>query len=368
VTQGVEDFVTAPWLRRLIVAGLLIGLVVLSFQVLQPFIVPVVWATILAYVTWPAYQRLLGLLRGRPTLASLLMTLTLTAAVILPTVWLIMLLRTEAVDAYRTFSAALAAGGAKLPDSLLRLPWIGEWLRELSERMAGDPRALGDEIRQLLDRSFGEVRTILGGVGRNAAKLLIAIVTLFFLYRDGRALGTQVTRVLEQLLGARVHNYLEAIGQTVKAVVYGLVLAALAQGTLAGLGYWAAGFEAPAFLAALTTLAALIPFAVPFVWGGAGIYLLATGKTAAGVGLLIWGATAVSWIDNVVRPLVISNAARIPFLFVLFGVLGGLTAFGFVGLFVGPVILAVLIAIWREWLIESAPPSAAGTADGPGRL
>jgi predicted PurR-regulated permease PerM len=345
VSQSVEDFVTAPWLRRLIVTALLVGIVVLSFQVLQPFIVPVVWATILAYVTWPAYQRVLRALHGRRTLAALLMTLTLTAAVILPTVWLIMLLRTEAVDAYRTFAAALAAGGAKLPDALLRLPWIGEWLRELSERMAADPRALGDEIRQLLDRSFGEVRTILGGVGRNAVKLLIAIVTLFFLYRDGHGLAGQVTRVLEQLLGARVHNYLAAIGQTVKA--------ALAQGTLAGLGYWAAGFDAPAFLAALTTLAALIPFAVPFVWGGAGIYLLAIGKTAAGIGLLIWGATAVSWIDNVVRPLVISNATRIPFLLVLFGVLGGLTAFGFVGLFVGPVILAVLIAIWREWLLES---------------
>jgi predicted PurR-regulated permease PerM len=281
------------------------------------------------------------------------MTFLLTAAVILPTVWLIALLRAEAVNAYREIAAILAAGGAKLPEGLLRLPWIGDWLREVSERMANDPRALGDEIRQLIDRSFGEVRTIVGGVGRNAAKLLIAIVSLFFVYRDGPAFATQLTHVLEQLLGSRVHNYLAAIGQTVKAVVYGLVLAAIAQGALAGLGYWVAGFDSPAFLTALTMLAALIPFAVPLVWGSAAIFLLATGKTAAGVGLLIWGATAVSWVDNVVRPLVISNQARIPFLLVLFGVLGGLGAFGFVGLFVGPVILAILIAIWREWLLES---------------
>ncbi|MGQ0835650.1 MAG: AI-2E family transporter [Gammaproteobacteria bacterium] len=356
--NGVEDLVTAPWLRRLIVAALLIGLTVLSFQVLQPFIVPVVWATILAYVTWPAYTRLLAALRARRTIAALLMTLALTTAVILPTVWLITLLRTEAVNVYRDFAAVLAAGGPKLPESLLRLPWVGEWLRELSERMASDPRALGDEIRLLLDRSFDEVRLIVGGVGRNVVKLLIAVVSLFFLYRDGPSFAAQVTSVLEQLLGSRVHSYLAAIGQTVKAVVYGLVLAALAQGSLAGLGYWVAGFDAPAFLAALTTLAALIPFAVPLVWGSAGIWLLATGKTAAGIGLLIWGATAVSWIDNVVRPLVISNQTRIPFLLVLFGVLGGLTAFGLVGLFVGPVILAILIAIWREWLLESRPAYA----------
>jgi predicted PurR-regulated permease PerM len=360
---GVEDLVTAPWLRRLVVAALLIGLAVLGFQVLQPFVVPVVWAAILAYVTWPAYTRLLVALRGRRALSSLLMTLALTTAVILPTAWLITLLRAEAVNVYREFAAVLATGGPRLPESLLSVPWIGEWLREVSERMASNPRALGDEIRMLIDRSFDEIRLILGGVGRNVAKVLIAVVSLFFFYRDGRAFASQVTRVLEQLLGERVHHYLTAIGQTVKAVVYGLVLAALAQGSLAGLGYWAAGFEAPVFLAALTTLAALIPFAVPFVWGGAGIWLLATGKTAAGIALLIWGATAVSWIDNVVRPLVISNQTRIPFLLVLFGVLGGLTAFGLVGLFVGPVILAILIAIWREWLLETSGPVREESSD-----
>lgn len=352
--DGVDDLATAPWLRRLIVAGLLVGLAVLSFQVLQPFIVPVVWAAILAYVTWPAYVRLTVALRGRRTLAALAMTIALTTAVILPTAWLITLLRAEAVNVYRDFAAVLADGGPRLPEALLRLPWIGEWLREISERMAENPRALGDEIRLLVDRSFDEVRLILGGVGRNVVKVVIAVLSLFFLYRDGRSFALQVTRVLEQLLGQRVHSYLTAIGQTVKAVVYGLVLAALAQGSLAGVGYWAVGFEAPVFMAALTTLAALIPFAVPFMWGGAGVWLLATGKTAAGIALLIWGATAVSWIDNVVRPLVISNQTRIPFLLVTFGVLGGLTAFGFVGLFVGPVILAVLVAIWREWLLETS--------------
>jgi predicted PurR-regulated permease PerM len=355
VSLNAEDVVTAPWLRRLVVAALLFGLGLLSVEVLRPFIVPLVWAAILAYVTWPAYTRLLKSVGRRRGLAAALMTLALTTAVILPTVWLVTVLRVEAINLYREFASVLAAGGPRLPESLLRLPWIGDWLRELSQRMAEDPGALRDEIRMLIDRSFDEVRLIVGGVGRNVLKVLIAIVSLFFLYRDGASFAGQATRVLEQLLGSRVHHYLVAIGQTVKAVVYGLVLAALAQGSLAGIGYWFAGIEAPVFLAALTTLAALIPFAVPLVWGGAGISLLATGKTAAGIGLLIWGATAVSWVDNVVRPLVISNQARIPFLLVLFGVLGGLTAFGFVGLFVGPVILAILIAIWREWLLETRP-------------
>jgi predicted PurR-regulated permease PerM len=173
------------------------------------------------------------------------------------------------------------------------------------------------------------------------------------MYRDGEYFASQVERVLQQFFGeARIAHYLEAIGNTVKAVVYGIVLAALAQGTLAGLGYWVAGLPAPVLLALLTFLVGLVPFIVPFMWGSASVWLYLTGETTAAIGLALWGLTAVSWIDNIVRPLVISGATRIPFLLVLFGVLGGLAAFGLVGLFIGPVILAVLMAIWREWLAE----------------
>jgi predicted PurR-regulated permease PerM len=99
-------------------------------------------------------------------------------------------------------------------------------------------------------------------------------------------------------------------------------------------------------------MVALIPFVVPFMWGGASLWLLLTGSTVAAIGLFLWGLFAVSWIDNLVRPLVISGATRIPFLLVMFGVLGGLAAFGLVGLFIGPVILGIIVAIWREWLAE----------------
>jgi predicted PurR-regulated permease PerM len=344
----VEDLASAPWLRRLIVVTLLAGLVLLSFEVLRPFIVPALWAAIIGYVTWPLHERVLQFCRGRRAIAALLTTLAVTIAVVAPIVWLSLLLRTEAVRGYQELTALLARG-VQLPDVLLRLPAVGEWLREFTERAANDPNALRAELSAFFESSAKEIGRIAGGLGRNAGKVLIAIISLFFAYRDGDRFAAQLARVLEQLLGPRVHDYLVAIGQTVKAVVYGLVFAALAQGSLAGIGYWAAGLETPVFLAALTTVAAFIPFAVPLVWGSAGLWLLATGNTVAGFGLLIWGFGAVSWIDNVVRPLVISNATRIPFLFVLFGVLGGVIAFGLVGLFLGPVILAVLIAIWREW-------------------
>jgi predicted PurR-regulated permease PerM len=241
----------------------------------------------------------------------------------------------------------------ELPDSIKQIPLLGPRLVEIVEQFQRDPSSIDTAIRDFFSQSSGEVSAVVGGVGRNVIKLGLAMFSLFFMYRDGEHVAAQVERMLQQFFGkVRVSHYLDAIGSTVKAVVYGLVLAALAQGTLAGIGYAVAGVPAPIIFGIMTFLAGLIPFVVPFMWMGASIYLFLTGNTVEAIGLAIWGATAVSWIDNIVRPLVISGATRIPFLLVLFGVLGGLAAFGMVGLFIGPVILAVLMAIWREWIAE----------------
>lgn len=341
--------------RAILLWLLLGGLFALAYLTLRWFIVPVVWALILAYATWPIYARLRRGMRGAATTSALLMTLLLTAAFVLPLLGLIGLLQNEFVLAYQAVSAYINEGPQRLPAIVKDIPWIGERLQQIFERMAGDPAALRTEALQLAQNWFGQVAELVGGVGRNAAKMGLAVLTVLFVYRDGEKLLGQVRRVLRRFVGVRAQGYLDAIGATTKAVLYGLVLTALAQGTLAGLGYWGAGIHAPALLGAFTALVALIPFGAPVIWGSLGLWLLMTGETLAGIGLLLWGALVVSWVDNLIRPLVISSAAQIPFLLVLFGVLGGLGAFGLVGMFVGPVIVAVLLAVWREWLEERAP-------------
>ena len=352
-----EDFVSAPWLRRLITAGLLTGLVVLGFRVMEPFIVPVVWAAILAFVTWPGYRRVVSACSGRRAIASLIMTMAVSLAVIAPIAWLALVLRIELVRLWHDTQAALA-GGMQVPPALLRIPWLGDTLRDLAARAAQDPHVLGLELRRVTDHSFDHIAHLIGGISREAVKMAFTALSLFFVYRDGERLAAQLTQALQQVLGARVHNYLRAIEQTVKAVVYGLVSTALVQGLLVGLGYWVAGAGAPVFLAALTTVCGLIPFAAPTVWLGVCVWLFLTGSTASAIGLLIWGGLVLGWTDHIVRPFLISREAPIPFIIVLFGVLGGLAAFGLVGLFIGPVILAVLLAVWREWLFESRGPAA----------
>lgn len=351
---------TAAITRSILLGLLLGGLLLLAYMTLHLFIVPVVWALILAYVTWPFYARLRRALRGNATASAIVMTLLLTAAFVLPLLGLIGLLQAEFRLAYQAVSRYVNEGPHLLPDAIRQIPWIGTRLQELLDSVVGDPALLHEEALRWAQNWFGKLAELVGGVGRNAAKMGFAVLTVLFVYRDGENLLHQVRRVMQRFIGTRAQGYLVAIGGTTKAVLYGLVLTALAQGTLAGIGYWAAGIHAPVLLGAFTALIALIPFGTPFVWGSLGVWLLATGNTMEGIGLLLWGMLVVSWVDNLIRPLVISTASQIPFLLVMFGVLGGLAAFGLVGMFVGPVIIAVMMAVWREWLEEQVPQLPGG--------
>jgi predicted PurR-regulated permease PerM len=351
--------------RRVLLGGFFAGLAILAWLVLGLFLVPVAWAGILAYISWPAYRWLLARLPGWPNLSASLMTLLMAALLILPMFWLLVVLETELVGAYRSVTQELARGPILVPDIVRELPGIGAWVTDNLQAWLADPARIEGALRAWLGEGRDSIVKVLGGLGRNAFKFGFTLLTLFFFYRDGIEVFAQTRQVLLRFLGERVHDYIEAIAATTKAVVYGIVITALAQGALAGIGYWAAGVNAPVVLGAVTALIAFVPFGAPLVWVSLSIWLLFTGHPWEGIGLFIWGALVVSWIDNLIRPWVISGVTRIPFLLVMFGVLGGLAAFGLIGLFLGPVILAVLMAVWREWLEEQAEdgPSADGQAD-----
>lgn len=337
-------------IRRLLSLVLLVILFVLCFQIIRFFISPILWAAIIAYVTWPFYLYLTKKLNLGVTLSASILTLGVVVMIGVPLIIGLFVLQQEALGLYGTILNRIKGGYLNLPDFVKDLPVVGQQIKDALWEINKDPDGTMLAIRNWIQSHLSYGKEIFDVLVRMFARLGIAMMALFFFYRDGIALMKQVRQATQQAIGDRVHGYIQAIGETTQAVVYGIGLTALAQAVLAGLGYWVAGAPNPILLTLMTFVVALIPFGTPFAWGGVVIFLLSNGHTTGGIGLLIWGVLVVSWVDNLIRPMVISGATKIPFMIILIGVLGGLTAFGFIGLFIGPVVLAVALAVWREWL------------------
>jgi len=357
--------IDSPLARRVAAFAFLVAIFGLTFWVLSPFLAALAWAGILAYVTWPLHQRLSRRLAGRDNLAALLMTLGVAATLLLPMIWVLFTLIGDVAVASAFIKRLSVEGLPPLPGGVRAWPG-GEWIAAQYQRVQADPLWVRAQIEAMGLTDTHRMRGVLGGIGRNVAKFGLAVFALFFLYRHGDSVLAQFRGVASRWLGKAAHGYIQAVGVTVRAVVFGIVLTAMAQGALAGLGYWVAGVAAPVLWGGITALVSLIPFVGPVVWISLSLGLLAQGETQAALGLFLWGALVVSWVDNLIRPLVISGPTKIPFLLVFLGVLGGLNAFGLIGLFLGPVLLAVSVAIWREWLGNVRPNHGGPRGGGPG--
>jgi predicted PurR-regulated permease PerM len=342
--------------RPLLLALLLVGMAALCGLILAPFIAPIVWAAILAYASWPLFLRLRRVLHGYRTLAALLMTLLLGGAVIVPVLWILVLVQGELISAYQLITKYLAQGPQAVPSFVARIPWVGDKIRTTLQGYQSNPSELTQQLSGWLLGWSSQLGRIMGEVGRNVVKLSLTLLTLFFFYRDGETIASQADTVVEGFFGNRLNPYVSTAGKMTRAVVYGLLITAITQGVLAGVGYWVVGVAAPVLLGALTGFLSIVPLiGTAIVWVPVGIYLISTGLVWKGVVMLAWGAVLVHPADNVLRPILISNATHVPFLIVMFGALGGLEAFGLLGLFTGPVVLAVALAVWREWALRAKP-------------
>jgi predicted PurR-regulated permease PerM len=329
----------------------LLGLLALGcLAVLRPFLSAICWAVVLAYVSWPLHRRIRGAFRGWQTSAALASTLLVVAVVMVPILWLAVLVQAELVDAYRNLAAFFAAGPHVLPALIRNLPWIGARMQEAVDQLAADPDLLGRSLREWLQRHVLNSPGVVADLGRNIGKAVAIVFTLFFCYRDGESVVHQVRGVSARNFDHRLDGYVFAAGVMTRTVLYGFLLTSGAQGLIAGLGFWIVGIQAPILLGALTGLLSAIPvIGTAAVWVPIAAWLLLTGQVWQGALLLAWGALLVHPTDNILRPLLISHVAHVPFLLVMFGALGGLSSFGLVGLVVGPVLLTIGLAIWREW-------------------
>lgn len=350
-----QDF--NPTLQRALLFGLFFILLYLGFDILKYFIVPVLWACIIAYMTWPIYKRIQRICgENRPSLSALIMTTLLVLVVGLPFTFAIFLLQHEGRNLFFDLQRQLASGHLSVPDVIRELPIVGKEVARIVREINADPNSLFNNITVWIQGHLNYGKFVLGEITRNLVKLGFAILSLFFFYRDGQTIVQQVSKAMEKVIGPRIQHYMDTISETTRAVVYGVGLTALAQSLLAGISYFFADVPNPMLLTIVTFIMALIPFGPPIAYGAVSLWLFSQGQTVEAICVFAWGVCIVSTADNVIRPLVISGATQIPFLLIMFGVLGGLASFGLVGLFIGPVILAILLAIWREWLHETIDP------------
>ncbi len=336
--------------RELISIGFTITVVVMAAIVAMHFLLPLVWAGIIAIATWPVYQRLERWLGYRKTLVAALLTFAFTLVVMVPLVWLTIKGLHEA-RVFANFLIQSNTEGVPPPDWIKSLPWGSDYLQNMWQDKLGHQGA----VSELLETETSSIKSLSGfakTVGLQVAHRSVvfgfALLCLFFFYRDGESLAQQINALGDYCLGHRWHLYSSNLPNAIKATVNGLVLVGLSVGAIMGTCYAILGVPFSVMLGAATALLAMIPFGAPIAFVTVGLVLLIKGSLAGAIVVLVVGSIVMFVADHFVRPVIIGNATQLHFLAVLFGILGGVEALGLVGLFIGPVVMVLFSTLWRE--------------------
>jgi len=329
-------------------------IVVGCYLVLHPFIPALLFAAVMCSATWPLHVRLRKTLWGRPVLASLVMTLLLVVLVIGPAVLLAATLA-DTITAVIDASKAMLNGGPIQPPSWVReIPVVGELLSDYWQRLASSGESLATQWKGLLEPARKLLVDAGKAVGEGLLQMAVAIFIGFFFYRDGEALMLAIRKALDNIAGGLGDELLQTIDNTVTGVVHGIFGTALAQALVALAGFLIAGVPAAFLLAVATFFLSIVPIGPPLVWGGATVWLLYDGQMGWAIFMALWGLLAISTVDNLVKPYLISRSSNLPLLLIVLGVFGGVIAFGFIGLFIGPPVLAIGLTLVQLW-IERRP-------------
>jgi len=329
-----------------------------------PFFSALLWGTVLSVSSWPLYQRLLKLLRGRNNLAALLLALAMICVILLPFVIIGSTLAENVRELTEATRRWIDAGPPAPPEWLAKIPGIGQQATEYWQRLAADSSMLLATGKKLIEPLSGWLLSAGFGLGRGLFELTLSILIAFFIFRDGGRLGEQLGSAVERIAGDRGRHLLGVASGTVRGVVYGILGTALVQAVMAGIGFLIAGVPGAGLLALLTFFLSVVPVGPPLIWLPAAFWLFHQGSSGWGIFMLVWGL-GISSVDNVVKPLIISQGSAMPFLLIFFGVLGGAVTFGFIGVFIGPTLLAVGYRLVTEWMASPTPVTPAAPASAP---
>jgi predicted PurR-regulated permease PerM len=347
--------------QRFFRAALTVALLGLGLYILSDFLRALVWAVVLAVALWPLYAR--ARRRFPPGRHDILWPALFTGLVALALLLPVVALAVEALrEAHDVLAYAREAerNGIPVPDFVAHLPYGAQavsdwWNAHLAH--AGWAHELSERLNTASNRDLG--RTVGKGIVHRLVLVGFCLLALFFLFRDGRALAEQGLTASRRLFGPHGERVARQMAASVHGTVDGLVLVGLGEGVLLGIVYYFAGVPHPVLLGAVTAVAAMIPFGAPLAFGLAALLLVAKGAVVPAVVVVAAGFVITFVADHVVRPALIGGTTRLPFLWVLLGILGGVETFGLVGLFVGPAVMAALILLWRDFTGTHDAPAAA---------
>jgi predicted PurR-regulated permease PerM len=319
------------------------------FLVLQPFISALVFAGVLAIATWPLFERLRKAVGGNATLAATVMLVMILVLVIIP----ITLLSAAAADklpAAVDLVKGWTKGGLHAPELLKKIPVLGERaFGELSSLLA-DREQLASLVQRALEPAGKLSLAFVRVLGDGILQLLLVAFIVFFYYRDGERIISIVRRASDRLSGSLSAEVLTIVTGTTRSVFIGIVGTAAAQAVVALIGFLIAGVPAAFMLAVATFILSVVPMGPVLIWGAAAIWLYVQGEPGWAIFMVIWGAVVISSIDNFLKPILIARGSTLSLGMIFLGVLGGVIAFGFIGVILGPVLLALGFALGRAWV------------------
>jgi len=350
--------------QRLALYILIAALVVLGAWTMRHFVDALAWAVILAIATWPWYEKWSKRIGKKPDhwLPAIAFTLLVALVLIVPLVSGAIVAAREGVGLLRHYAEA-PDSPITLPSWLAQLPLVGDWLTELWNENFGQPTGAAHAMTQMTQGHI-PIMEWTRAVGlqllRRVVVFAFTLLSLFFVYLHGLSLANDIRRISQRLFGPTVQPMLSHAVIAIRATVDGVVMVAVAEGAIMSAVYGVVGVPHPILFGAITGVLAMVPFAAPIAFGAVALGIGMQGNVAAAIGIIVVGALLLFIVDHFVRPVIIGNAARLPFLWVLLGILGGVESFGLVGLFIGPTLMAALCSLWRDWAQQAAdhsPPS-----------
>jgi predicted PurR-regulated permease PerM len=319
------------------------------------FLVPVLAALIIGFASWPFYKRVLSSFGGNRTLAASAMIAMIVIFLVLP---LSIALSFGVQEARLLFAWLTEANrlGAPQPDWFATTPLVGNWLSEQWQNHLATPGALGQLAAATgfanLANIYRSILTISGSALNFFLNMLFMVVALLFVYRDGAQLAAQLDKFGERIFPHRWNRISRIVPATISSTVTGMTLIAIGEGIVLGIAYWLAGAPSPVILGIITGIAAMIPGGAPLSFTLVSAYLAASGSVVEGAALLAWGSVELFIVDKTLRPKLVGGPIKLPFLPTFFGLIGGVKTMGFVGLFLGPVLMALLVSMWREFVVD----------------